>query len=166
MNIERLKKAVEELETLIEEMQDECSQFREKKSDWYDFQLCRWHSGLKTKEQFNKEVFDKYQEIDTLFDDDLFSLQRGILNLETRYRKFDDVSKKLDKIVEDSDKNIPEGWKLWKVTFNDSDYASLDSRTVYGPNEEYAKNRILAIQKRDYNEINVTKVERVKKIVR
>ena len=56
MKKERLKAAIDELASIIDEMQTEVNEFHAKKGDWYDFHLQLYRSGLMSNEQFERDI--------------------------------------------------------------------------------------------------------------
>lgn len=161
MKVERLKAAVEELQDIINEMQTEVNDFQAKKSEWYDFHLQLFRSGLMNNDQFERHVWNECQSMRTLFDDDLYAIQRLAAGLEKRYEAFKQLDAHLRRVKASTPYNKPWDWKEWLVRFKDSDDGREEEQKFFGPSADYAVGKCMIENKYDGNTIDIIEVREV-----
>lgn len=137
MKKERLKAVIDELTTIIDEMQTEVNDFHAKRSDWYDFHLQLFRSGLMGHEQFEREIWREIQSMHTCFGDDLYALQRLALVLDVRYESFKQMESHLQRAI-DCSRPKPTDWKEYVVRFGCPENVQEEER-YFAPNEDYAR---------------------------
>lgn len=140
MEIERLKTLVALIEAAVEELRAEEKAFSEKKSEWYYRNLTLNYSGLMTDDEFQKDIWNKYQEyLHSDFGSDVFRLKFGVEHIIECYEKFKRVEAHLDEIIKSEENRIPDGWKTYEVSFLDKANDCNSSQQFYAPSPDEAK---------------------------
>lgn len=160
MKKERLKAAIDELTSIIDEMQTEVNEFHAKKGDWYDFHLQLYRSGLMTDKKFDRDIWSEYHSMRTCFGDDLYALQRLVIILDKRYESFNHLREHLDRVVSCS-LTKPHDWKEFEVEFNDSDCGHTVKNRFFAPSENYAVHMCMKYNKYDDKDVDIIKVKEV-----
>ena len=160
MKKERLKAAIDELTSIIDEMQTEVNEFHAKKGDWYDFHLQLYRSGLMSEEQFERDIWKETQSMHTCFDDDLYALQRLVIVLDKRYESFKQLREHLDRVIACS-RTKPHDWKEFEVEFKDSDCGHVEKNRFFAPSENYAVQMCMKHNKYEENEVDILEVKEV-----
>ena len=160
MKKERLKAAIDELTSIIDEMKTEVNEFNAKKGDWYDFHLQLYRSGLMSDEQFKRDIWKETQNMNTCFDDDLYTLQRLVIVLYKRYESFKQLMEHLDRVVACS-RRKPNNWKEFEVKFKDSNFGHIEKNRFFATSENYAVQMCMKYYKNEENEVDIIEVKEV-----
>lgn len=158
MKKERLKAAIDELTSIIDEMQTEVNEFNAKKGDWYDFHLQLYLSGLMSDEQFDRDIWKEAMSMRTYLDDDLYALKRLVIVLDKRYESLKQLMEHLDRVVACS-RRKPNNWKEFEVKFKDSDCGHIEKNRFFAPSENYAVQMCMKYNKYEENEVYIIEVK-------
>ena len=143
--------------SIIEEMQTEVNEFNAKKRDWYDFHLKLYLSGLMSDEQFDRDIWKESRIMRTYLDDDLYALQRLVIDLDKTYESFKQLREHLERVVACS-RTKPHDWKEFEVEFKDSDCGHVEKNRFFAPSENYA---VQMCMKYKENEVDIIEVKEV-----
>lgn len=139
MEIEKLKTVVALANALAEELKAEYNAFEEKKSEWYYKNLMLNNSGLMSNDDFERNVWEEYQEnLGSGFDSQIFALRYGVEKIMEGYESFKSVKAHLDRLVEEEPNMIPDGWKMYDVNYIDKDDKHVICRRYFAPDAEKA----------------------------
>lgn len=161
MDKKRLNAVIDELTSIIDEMQGEVNDFMAVKSRWYERQLELYRSGLISHEDFDRKVWKEHQTMHTCFDDDLYALQRLALCLDKRYENFRQLQGHFGRIALTTKFEIPEGLKEFEVEYKDSGCACNETELYITKDAEEAKRLCLEQVKRVFNEVDIIEVREV-----
>ena len=159
MKIERLRAAVEELTNILQELEVEFNKYYLKKSAWYATQLDQHHSGLSTREEFEREVVDKYHEL--YYNFYVGDTIKTISKLEQTLTFFEQENAKLDKVIAEAENRVPKGWKCWEVEYKDSQCVVNEQQDFYAPTAELAAEMCKKVYTFDHNTITIVNVKEV-----
>ncbi len=139
MKIERLNAALKEMQEIAEELQSEVEEFNAKKSDWYDRNLMLNYSGLMDDKEFQENVWNvMHKQLSNDFDSTIHTLQWAMEKFSERFEEFEKVSSTFDAIRSKEKDRVPEGWKSYKVKYNEKGCAVEQEFFCYAPSVEKA----------------------------
>ena len=117
---ERLKVALGELQDILEELQSKENEFAAKKGDWYQRNLMLNYSGLMDDAEFGTEVWNvNHEQLSSNFGSSISNLQWAMRGFLGHYEEFYKVSKRLDDLLANEKNRVPEGWKAYKVMYDE-----------------------------------------------
>jgi len=117
---ERLKAVLDELQAILEELQSQENEFAAKKGDWYQKNLMLNYSGLMDDAEFGTKVWNvNHEQLSEDFGSSISTLQWAMRGFLEHYEKFEEVRKRLDDLLANEENRVPEGWKSYKVKYNE-----------------------------------------------
>lgn len=159
---ERLKAALKAMQEIAEELQSNVNEFSAKKSDWYYHNLMLNYSGLMDDEEFEKKIWKvNHEQLSTDMGSEINTLQWAMKDILGKYEYFKKVCDTLDGILANEANRVPEGWKAYKVMYNEKGDDVEQEFYCYAPNEETAKQ--FCRKNRGNDVLSINKVEEEKK---
>lgn len=136
---ERLKAALGELQYILEILQSQENEFSAKKGDWYQRNLMLNYSGLMDDTEFGAEVWSvNHEQLSEDFCSSISTLQWAMRGFLEHYEKFEEVRKRLNDLLANEDNRVPEGWKSYKVKYNEKGCSAEQEFYCYAPDSETA----------------------------
>ena len=127
----RDKKNVEEMTAILQEMQEEANEYDRQRSAWYWEQLEQHYSGLSTIAEFQNETVENYRKLHSDFY--IGDLIHRVENLEKLLDFFNVNNAMLQQFKAWAKNRVPAGWKYWEVTYKDSQWQLIRTRTSMRP---------------------------------
>ena len=127
----RLKASVEEMTAILQEMQEEANEYDRQRSAWYWEQLEQHYSGLSTIAEFQNETVENYRKLHSDFY--IGDLIHRVENLEKLLDFFNVNNAMLQQFKAWAKNRVPAGWKYWEVTYKDSQWQLIRTRTSMRP---------------------------------
>lgn len=158
MESKRLETAVENMLSVLNEIQTELNEYDEKQSKWYDHQLEQFYSGLMSKEEFRQNVFNEFQNTNRMLE--VCHIVSMVASLPKRYAAFQDLSNKVDGIIKGAIERVPDGWYRFDVAYDKEPCAVPQHTAVFAPNEEVAKEFVMKVYDTERFPVNIVSIEK------
>ena len=139
MKKERLKAALKEMQEIAEELQSMENEYAAKRGDWYDRNLMLNYSGLMDDAEFGTKVWNvNHEQLSEDFGSSIRTLRWAMRDFLEHYEKFEEVRKRLDDLLANEENRVPEGWKSYKVMYNEKGCSAEQEFYCYAPDSETA----------------------------
>lgn len=136
---ERLKAAFKEMQEIAEELQSMENEYAAKKGDWYDRNLMLNYSGLMNDAEFGTKVWNvNHEQLREDFGSSISTLLWAMRGFLEHYEKFEEVRKRLDDLLANEENRVSDGWKSYKVKYNEKGCSTEQEFYCYAPDSETA----------------------------
>jgi len=134
----------------LEELRSQENEFAAKRGDWYQKNLMLNYSGLMDDAEFGTKVWNvMHEELSSNFSSDISTLLWAMKGFLEDYVSFEGVSKRLDDLLANEKNRVPEGWKSYKVVYDELGCAVPQEFYCYAPDTNKAKELLYKVMEED-----------------